>query len=246
MTTTPNALDISYIRIISSVLGIITPPQERSFTFPHWPQLHHCLSTTLPQREHSQNAGPLGGGGGLLLAPVLLFLNETILECAKSVLVTGRFCRLLLLDVGSGRLAARSFASCSASCWVTWLGLTVSQASHVRNVAGLWRVQISHVQPLADDGAGGSGMGSVCGFGPESDLGTVAGGLAFADPSDSGTAAAAKGVAGPDNDFGTAGDAFDPGGPPGRDRSGITGGRGLDSGNAPPPLPAGNAALGGT
>lgn len=215
--------------------------QDRSFTLPQLLQLHHCLSTTLPQREHSQNAGPLGAGGGLLLEPLVLFLNETILECIRSELDTGRAGRVVALGVGvgRGRWAALSLSSCSASCLVTFSGLTVWQASQVRKLGGLCRVQISHVHPLADGGVrSSSGSHLETGLGLDSDLGTAADGF---EPvaSARGLGTLAEAFPGPGSDLGTVE------GPPGRDHSG-TGGGGLVLENAPPPLPVGKAAVGAT
>lgn len=171
--------------------------------------------------------------------PLGLFLKETILECIKSALLTGRFGRLVVVGVGRGRLAALSLSSCSANSCVTFSGLTVWQASQMRKFGGLCKVQISHVHPLINGEADLSGVGCSGEFGPESDVGTAADDLGFAPLGIDLDTLVAEAVLGPESDLGTVE------GPPGRDHSG-TGGRGLLSGNAPPPLPVGNAAVGAT
>ena len=154
------------IVIFAAVMLWYVPHLELSLTLPHWPQLHHCLSTTFPQREHSQNAGPVGAGGGLLLAPLVLFLKETILAWLRSTPRDGRSGRLVVVVpavVVRARFAALSFRSSSANCRVTPSGLSVPHASQLRWLGGLWSVHIAQLQPFSggglDDSAVGGGLG---------------------------------------------------------------------------------------
>lgn len=131
---------------------------ELSFTLPQFPQLHHRRSTTVPHREHSQNAGPLGAAGGLLLAPLLLFLKDTILEWLRSAPLKGRAGRLAA--VAAAGVVRGRFDDLSCVCpWFAPAGLAVPHASQAGRVSGFSNVQVPHAHSSLGGGATGPSAG---------------------------------------------------------------------------------------